>query len=454
MASTYTGDHTYGRRGFTHGPGLVLLCLLAMGVALAGVIWGVHWKNVARMAAEDTEDPWLSQQNELLRRQNERLIEEIWRLHEPNQRQERWRRPVEIEEAVARVWGSGFAQDPVYRLVHPHDLAMLRQRDLNHWLDDRTFEALALFLGMVGLSEPHVNLQQTWTVLSEASTPIEYDHESRAILVDPTLDPASPEARRGIGAALAVMRMDEDGRVAKLLADGARSQSDFDRGLAIRVHIFGLAAYLGDLADQQVSGKAADPLPFAGPPADDAQGWMEAPDVIRQLHAYPDLEGASWWAELDEKSGRVEMLRQWREEDPPKGTHRYLAIGEKQGGAAQASFSREDEIVHQWGTTLGPLMFQFLVFESLGLDAAEQAVQGWKADAFQLGAMADGGLKAVWQTDWQDQDAALAAGGLLENLAAALPERVEATVRHPGKADSEPVGNNQTIFQLNVSGGP
>lgn len=413
------------RSGKISLPGTWAILLLALGVAIAGFTWGIHWRNVAKMTADSagTPDPWVEEQIELLRRQNDRLVEEVWRLQAfGGESGERWSRPLDLEKAVTNITGSPFSADPVYRLAHPAEIDDIRLRELDAWLDERAFEATGLLFGLAGIGDTSLDFQQMWLRLSHADPPIAYDSASNTILVAPTVDPAQPANLRAAAAALALAWLDNQHGIARIPTPKI---GDLNAGLARHAFIHGFASFIADRVEQASIEEGGESMPgFLASTNDDAHTIL-APDFLRDLHTFSGLEGAAWWAEIWESEGSEAITEFWNNKTWPESTQSFLGVEHPRSTTRPSPPPAPANSFLSWSGNPGPFFFLLFAKELETNEDLSNLAEIWLGDSLTIAAVDTGDLVALWHVQWTSDNAASLGTALFQSLAQFMPDPEE-----------------------------
>lgn len=406
-------------------PAIWALLLLALGIAIAGVTWGIHWRNVAKMTAESASapDPWVEEQIELLRRHNDRLVEEVWRLQAySSDSGERWSRPIELENAVINITGSPFSAEPLYRLVHPAEIDDIRLRELNAWLDENALEAIGLLFGLAGIGDTSLDFQQMWLRLSHADPPIAYDSDSNAILVAPSVDPANPANLRAVAGTLALAWLDEKHGIARIPNP---KDGDLNAGLSRHAFIHGFASFIADQVEQSSIKDGNESVPgLMAVPHDEAQTVL-APAFLRDLHTFSGLEGAAWWAEIWESGGSEAIAEFWKTNSWPQNTQPFLGVDASHSPTRPQPPKVTGDVFLSWSGHPGPFFFLLFANELETDQNLSRLPEEWLDDSLTLAAIHPDNLVALWHVKWTSEKAAKHGAALFQSLARFMPDPEE-----------------------------
>ncbi len=418
-----------GLRAFHSGkitlPAVWAILLLALGVAIAGFTWGIHWRNVAKMTAESAgaPDTWVEEQIELLRRQNDRLVEEVWRLQAfGGDSGERWFRPLELENAVTGIIGSPFSGEPLYRLVHPAEIDDIRLRELDTWLDERAFEAIGLLFGLAGIGDTSLDFQQMWLRLNHADPPIAYDSDSSSILVAPSVDPTEPANLRAVTGTLALAWLDEKHGIAHIPTP---EDGDLNAGLSRHAFIHGFASFIADQVEQSSIQEGGESVPgHMAAPLDEAQTVL-APAFLRDLHTFSGLEGAAWWAGIWDTKGRDAIAEFWKNQSWPRNTQPFLGFAGSQSTTRPSPPQATGDVFLSWSGRPGSFFFHLFANELEAEEDLSGLAEDWVDDSITVAAINPGDLVALWHVKWASENAARKGAGLFQSLAQYMPDPEE-----------------------------
>ncbi|QQL45197.1 hypothetical protein [Sulfuriroseicoccus oceanibius] len=396
-------------------PAAVLCLLSAVGIAVGSVVWGTHWKSRVLRAAEATDGPseavsFLEEEVDVLRDQNDRLLARVFELETGGGAEavERFFRPEELETEVEAIRGLKFLKEPEYHVVPQETIDLAVQVAISSSYDDDAFEAMALSFGVLGLTEPMINLQRAW-VAQRSGSRVYYDPHSQTILVRKEVDPANPFDRPEVARELALALIDQHGAN---LAENLKVSGNLDAGLARRSFFIGQASVVADVVSESTLGDQSQtdmPILDDGNPLQ-LLAAVPIPPFVRQLLTFPEIDGVPYCLELRDAGGGFSVFdRLLAEGALPESTREVM-----EGEAPEKRELFEDvEPQFEGGApifsnTVGMFGIRALLETFIGQSAEDEprAASGWAGDRFHVFAAGNQDLHAVWLSEWDDEAAA------------------------------------------------
>jgi len=414
-------------------PAAVLCLLSAVGIAVGAVVWGTHWKSRVLRAAEASEGPseavrFLEEEVDVLRDQNDRLLSRVFELETGGGAEavERFFRPEELEAEVEQIRGLKFLNEPEYHVVPQETIDQAMQVAISSSHDDDAFEAMGLSFGVLGLTEPMINLQRAW-VAQRSGSRIYYDPHSKTILVRKEVDPSNPFDRPEVARELTLALIDQHG--AKL-AENLQLTGNLDAGLARRSFFVGQASVVADVVSESTLGEQSQtdmPILDDGNPLQ-MLAAVPIPPFIRQLLTFPEIDGVPYCLDLRDSAGGFGVFdrlladgrlpgstREVMEEKAPERLELFDGI--------KFQFDGADPI---FSNTVGMFGIRSLLETFIGQseEGEPRAGSGWAGDRFHVFAAGNQDLHAVWLSEWDD---GAAADRFVEMMRAASEVRIGMT---------------------------
>lgn len=415
-------------------PAGVLCVLVALGLATGATVWGWHWKSLMLSDKDaQTENQalaYLEEEVDFLRDENDRLLSRIYEIETGGGAEmEKFYRPLEIEARVAEIRGLKFKEDVIFEVVEPEVIEAAVQKRISASYDDHAFDAMSLAWGVIGFTEPMMNLQYAWITVS-ARESVYYDSFSRKVLVRKEVDPENPFDVPELAREICLALLDQHGAN---LAEVEAMGDNMDSGLARRAFYRGQAALVSDVVSESTLGEQS----LSEMPLHDSQNPINlvaatpVPDFIRQVLTFPSIDGVAYCVQLRDEAGGFAIFDEMQKQGAiPQATRMILdgaALDAEQRAALSEKFVAASPLgnLRLRGTqpifvdTAGQFGMRSTIETFLGMaelpepsrvddDPEEIApvAEGWLADRYAVFATGEQELSVIWESRWESAQAA------------------------------------------------